>query len=110
VSISTTKEAEQQAGRVRFARQTTLLAWQRFTLELGVLSAVATRVLVPRLGWWFIAVGVVGVVVALVSLASANRAYRLGRKHLLSAHVRYGMVALAMVALGCAALWWALTA
>ena len=110
MSIVKAKESAEQAEKVHTARQTTLLAWQRFSLELAVLFTAATRVLVPRLGWWFISIGVMGVLVALGSLASANRAYRHGREHVMPASVRYGLVALAMVLLGLAALWWALVA
>lgn len=106
MSIGRARRLESGPGVLRAARQRTVLAWERFGLELGVVSAVSARVLPPRLGAWYLAVAMAGLVVAAVSVIGVLRAQRTGTDLALAPATRYGLVALLVTVIGlCGVLW-----
>lgn len=88
----------------------TLLAWRRTALAVAVVSAVGVRFTAPSLGWLALALGAVGVLLAMVVYAAIGVRYRRVHRSLspsdgLEASGRPHLVlALAVAILGLAAL------
>lgn len=64
------------AGDAGVQAERTLLAWRRTALALAIGDAVAARYLFDALGWWGVALGVVGVAVCAAVAVLATARYR----------------------------------